>query len=224
MTGFLVWGSYAGAAVTSQDQSSKDRRERRRLDPDTRRAEIVTAATRVFAARPYDQVALADIAEEAGASRALISHYFGDKAGVFAAVALTFAGRLASAVRTDRELPPDDMVLANIDAVLEFASHNTEVVLALIPTGSAGQDPRLHDVINVARDRVVDRIMVNHFGTADLPPQFRFSLRAFTGMFAVGAADWLRDPTLERRYVSEFLANTLLTIVADLRTQLPPAS
>lgn len=173
----------------------------------------------MFAAKPYDSVALADIAKEAGASRALISHYFGDKAGVFAAVAITFAGHLAAAVRTDRELPPDEMVMANLDALLEFAAENAEVVLALIPTGSAGQDPRLHDIINMGRDQVVERIMLNHFGTTDLPPQVRFALRAYTGMFAVGVGDWLRGPTIERADVSDVLGRTLLHVIADLRQQ-----
>jgi AcrR family transcriptional regulator len=206
--------------VPSSDQSPNDRRERRRLDPDIRRAEIVIAATRVFAAKPYDSVSLADIADEAGASRALISHYFGDKAGVFAGVAITFAGRLADAVRTDHDLPPEQMVMANLDALLAFAAENTEVVLALIPTGSAGQDPRLHDIINMGRDGVVDRVMINHFGTTDLPPQARFALRAYTGMFAVGVGDWLRDPILERAEVAEILGRTLLHVIADLREQL----
>jgi AcrR family transcriptional regulator len=203
--------------VTDPDESSNDRRERRRLDPDIRRAEIIAAATRIFAARPYDTIALADIAKEAGASRALISHYFGDKAGLFAAVAATFAAGAAQAIRTDQDLPLPERLAANIDSALSFAADNRETVLALLPTGPAGYDTRMRNIVDTLRNRIVDRMLTNHFGTTDLPPRYRFALRAYTGLFSVAVGDWLREETVDRRYVSEYLANTMLSIVAELR-------
>ena len=37
---------------------------------------------------------------------------------------------------------------------------------------------------------MVDRIAVNHFGTADVPDTVRLALRAYTGLFAVACHDW----------------------------------
>src|SRR4051812_5526168 len=97
------------------------RSPRRRLDPDARRAEIVAAATRVFARTPYETVTIADIARESGASRSLILHYFEDKAGVFTAAIEAFVDRAVQQVAPPRAGAPD-AIAANIDALLGFAA------------------------------------------------------------------------------------------------------
>ncbi len=50
---------------------------RRRRDPETARAEILDAAERVLASRPPGAVGLKEVAEAAGVSHGLVSHYFG---------------------------------------------------------------------------------------------------------------------------------------------------
>jgi TetR/AcrR family transcriptional regulator, repressor for neighboring sulfatase len=50
---------------------------RRRRAPETARAEILDAAERVLAASPPDAVGLKEVAEAAGVSHGLVSHYFG---------------------------------------------------------------------------------------------------------------------------------------------------
>jgi AcrR family transcriptional regulator len=49
------------------------------MEPDARRAEILGVARRLFGAKSYSTVSIADIASEAGVARALVSHYFGGK-------------------------------------------------------------------------------------------------------------------------------------------------
>lgn len=63
-----------------------DRRPRQRLDIQQRRETILEAAGRCYAGAPYAEVSVADIATAADASPALVFHYFGSKAGLFAAV------------------------------------------------------------------------------------------------------------------------------------------
>ncbi|MET9969370.1 helix-turn-helix domain-containing protein, partial [Streptomyces sp. NPDC006356] len=53
--------------------------QRRRMEPDARRAEILGVARRLFGANGYATVSTSDIAAEAGVARALINHYFGGK-------------------------------------------------------------------------------------------------------------------------------------------------
>lgn len=191
---------------------------RRRLSPEERRAEIVEAATRVFAERPYGAVTVTEIARAAGASRALVVHYFGDKAGVFAAAAAAFAVEAAQVVRTDLDLPPAEVVATNIDAVLRFAERHRQTVLALARMGMTGDDPRLLEITHRAREFVVDRMLRNHFGTTDVPELHRFALRAYVGLFAVGLAEWLESRAVSRRQAHAFLTQTLLDVVARLRS------
>jgi AcrR family transcriptional regulator len=193
------------------------RSPRRRLDPDARRAEIVAAATRVFARTPYDMVTIADIARESGASRSLILHYFEDKPGVFTAATEVFAERAAQYIRTDRSGGPQAMITANIDAALGFAAAHRETVLALVPPGPSG--PGLQHLIDELRDRVVDRMLINNVGTTDVPVQVRFALRAYTGLFSVALGDWLRTGEPSREQVADFLTRTLMSLVRDVVAQ-----
>ena len=50
---------------------------RRRRDPETARVEILDAAERLLGQRPPDAVGLKDVAQAAGVSHSLVSHYFG---------------------------------------------------------------------------------------------------------------------------------------------------
>src|SRR3982751_514419 len=99
---------------------------RTRLDPDLRQERILEAAAEVFAERPYADVALGEVAEAAGVSRSLVSHYFSNKRGLFVEVMRRFADAAPEAVRTDRSLPVERMVEANVESWLELAERHRE--------------------------------------------------------------------------------------------------
>ena len=66
-----------GVPMTSTEATAS--RSGRRLDPDARRAEILEAALRLYAERPYAEVSTSELAREAGVARGLLNHYFGTK-------------------------------------------------------------------------------------------------------------------------------------------------
>jgi AcrR family transcriptional regulator len=83
-----------------------DRSPRRRLDADARRDGILEAARATYAVHPYSHVSTPQIAEAAGASAPLVFHYFGSKAGLYAAVVSDAVAELSAAQRTaDAALP-----------------------------------------------------------------------------------------------------------------------
>lgn len=63
-----------------------DRRPRRRLDPEQRRAAILDAARDAFAHAPYESVSVAGIAAAADSSEALVHRYFASKGALYLAV------------------------------------------------------------------------------------------------------------------------------------------
>jgi TetR/AcrR family fatty acid metabolism transcriptional regulator len=69
---------------------------RPRSKEDARRNEIVSAALRLILDTGYNQVTLADIAEQVGVSKGLISYYFPRKEDVFLAVLEQIVGRLTA--------------------------------------------------------------------------------------------------------------------------------
>lgn len=106
-----------------------DRRPRQRLDTQQRREAILEAAGRLYATASYPEVSVAEIAEAAEASPALVFHYFGSKAELFAEVVSTSIGRLRAAqAAADAALSPGvparDRVRASLLVYLDhIASH-----------------------------------------------------------------------------------------------------
>jgi AcrR family transcriptional regulator len=186
---------------------------RRRLDPDTRKAEILRAARHAFATLPYDDVQINAIAREADASRALINHYFGDKRGLFIAVARDLATRLPSRVRTDLDLDVEEMVAANTDAWLDLIEASRETFLMFIGAGPIGQDPELEKLQDEVRDAVAHRMLTNHLGTTDIPPAAHHAMRAATGLMERALRDWAAGKGPTREETHTLIVASILAVV-----------
>lgn len=121
-----------------------DRTPRRRLDVDQRREAILTAARALYAQSTYPEVSIARIAEAAGASPALVFHYFGTKAGLYVAVVETAVKALADAQRKaqdrlDTNVPARDRIRASLLVYLDhIATHPTAWAAPLL----GGPEPR----------------------------------------------------------------------------------
>ncbi|MGH3344990.1 MAG: TetR/AcrR family transcriptional regulator, partial [Carbonactinosporaceae bacterium] len=63
----------------------REHRTRRRLSVDRRREEIIACALELFSHHPAEHVSIDDVAEAAGASRALVYRYFGSKPDLYVA-------------------------------------------------------------------------------------------------------------------------------------------
>ena len=100
------------------------------MDPAERRELILSAARRAFASRPYEEVSLAEVAQEAQASEALVHKYFAGKAGLYAQVLQHAADELAERTRqADDDLPPNssarDRVRTSILTYLDFIAERS---------------------------------------------------------------------------------------------------
>jgi AcrR family transcriptional regulator len=186
---------------------------RRRLEPDVRRKEILRAATRAFATRPFDQVQLDAIAREAGASRGLINHYFGDKRGLFIAVARDIVERIPTVLRTDLDMSVDEMVSVNTDAWLTLIEANREASLLFLGASALSVDPEFDRLQDELRDRVVERILRNHLGDAEIPPLARVTLRATTGLIERALRDWATGRGGTRAQTHALISQSVLATV-----------
>ncbi len=110
-----------------------------RTAPDVRRQQLLRVAERIFATRPYASVSVQEIADEAGVTRGLIHHYFGNKNGVMAAVIREIAPDRAPAV-----LPAEGSVRERVEIRVDllmsvFESHSEAWAEGL----SAGIEPEI---------------------------------------------------------------------------------
>ena len=123
--------------------ADSDRVPRRRLDVDERRQAILDAARASFAATAYADVSMAQVARAAESSPALIHHYFGTKAELYAAVVQSAVDDLVRAQReAEAALPPGvpvrERVRATVTAYLDhIAGHPTAWAVPL----TGGQEP-----------------------------------------------------------------------------------
>lgn len=182
---------------------------RRRLKPDERRAEIVNAAFRSFASQPYTEVSMAEIAGEAGASRALLTHYFGDKESLFAAVIASLVEQLEAMVRDDLDLEGRALIDSNLTAVLDLLISKREAALALLAAGPAGPDMIVAGAIEDFNSHLVDRILENHFGDQEVAPGRRLAVLGVVGFGTTVVFAWLKDESISRAELHELLATNL---------------
>jgi len=88
-------------------RSSSRPAPRRRLSVDRRRDELIEAALDLLSKRGPEEVSVDDVAQAAGASRALVYHYFGTKQDLYAAALSKAAAELT---RRLSQVEPGDTV------------------------------------------------------------------------------------------------------------------
>jgi AcrR family transcriptional regulator len=109
-----------------------DRRPRRRLDPEQRRAAILDAAREAFAQAPYDSVSVAGIAAAADSSEALVHRYFASKSVLYLEVVRESVEELLT-----RQIAADTALGSRAAARLRLAT-SIEIYLEVISNSQAG--------------------------------------------------------------------------------------
>ncbi len=128
-----------------------DRTPRQRLDTDARKESILHAAREVYAAHQYTDVSAAQVAQAAGASTALVFHYFGSKAGLYAAVVDSAIATLVAAQEAALAALPEgvsarDRIRASVLVYLDYVAAHPHTWAAPL---TGGEEPR--EAIDVRR-------------------------------------------------------------------------
>ena len=90
-----------------------------------RRTEIIAAATRVFAAKGYQNAQIADIAGELGIGHGTVYRYFTDKRAVFSEVVDTIINRISASVLV--EVPTANTLQEYTEQVMRIGERLFEV-------------------------------------------------------------------------------------------------
>lgn len=125
-----------------------------------RRAQILSAARRVFAKKGYAGGSIADIIEEAEIARGTFYLHFESKREVFGEVLDALLEQLeANIVRVDVTAPesPYEQLLTNVERVLQVLEENVDTARILLrPEG--GQDPELRSKMDQFYDHAIAMI------------------------------------------------------------------
>ena len=191
---------------------SLDTGQRRRLEPDARREQILSVAGRLFGERGYAAVSTGDVASGAGVVRGLVNHYFGTKKELYLEVIRVMLTVPEAALT---QLPPADDLPTRADAIVSWfldvvSRHSTSWLGAITAGGMAGDaevDRVIAEAIDVAADRVLTAVGLPGGGARHA------MARAYVGLATSTAREWLQRGELTRAQVHRLLTATLLTMV-----------
>ncbi|SFS74557.1 TetR/AcrR family transcriptional regulator [Saccharopolyspora flava] len=192
--------------------------QRRRLDPDARRAEILAAARKLFGAGSFSTVSTSDIAAEAGVARALINHYFGSKRELYLQVVRQMMVVPAS---VSQRLPPtstEERLSICVDRWLDVVERNRDMWLSAIGSEAIGHDDEIERIMleadEIATDRVLEAAMM-----ADVTEgreKLRGMIRAHSAMLKAASREWLVRGSLSRGDLHVMLTRTVLHLVNEV--------
>lgn len=200
------------------------RRARTRLDPDVRRDQILDAAAALFRDSEYSTVPLALVAERAGVTRGLVHHYFGSKRGLYLAV-VERSVRVPPEVRL---IPPgvsgdlEQIVGACVRSWMHLTRTAGGLWSGLADTG--GGDPELDEIIDGARDQLVERMIRElPFPESADPELLRPVLRSYAALARVASTEWLVRRSLDGRTTEALLRGALLSLVEQVLPEMAAA-
>lgn len=124
------------------------RRTGRRSGESTARDDILEAARKLFSDNGFDRTTLRQVADSAGVDAALISHYFGNKRGLFVA-AVEFPSDPAAVLEPVRTCPLDELAATTLRQILQvWASPAGPSVIARFRQAlTSGEDELVRDLL-----------------------------------------------------------------------------
>jgi AcrR family transcriptional regulator len=194
-----------------------------RMPVDERRRQLLELSTELFARHSYAELSMADIAREAGISKALLYHYFPSKQELFVATLQEAAAEVGRRTEPDPALPPAEALAKSLDAFLEWVEQNDLAYRKLME--SAGSVPEVGALITEVRDRTSARIL-EALG-AGLEPKARTAVRAWLWFVDGAILDWLDHRDLGRAELGNLLLGSLagaLTAAGAAGTLPPPSA
>jgi AcrR family transcriptional regulator len=185
--------------------------QRRRLDRDERREEILDAALRLFADRDVEAVAMQEVAKESGASAALIYHYFGDKRGLASAALERAADELVARMRTESDDPVTVQLLVGLDVYLDYLQDHPVSWSALLTAGGAS-DPDLAGIARKVDDHAVG-LSLRALAAPEPPLVLELALRGWLELVKCVCLAWLRTGEPDRDTMQSLLAGAFFGCV-----------
>ncbi len=189
---------------------------RSRLSPDERRGQLLDLGVRLFATRSLDELSIDLFAEEAGISRGLLYHYFGNKHAFHEAVVRRAANDLIAQTAPPVDGEPLERLMVSVGAYLSYVEHNYEGYLSLVK-GAAGGNETMRAIYEEARSALTDRIFREDAQSEIIPdtPVVRMVARGWAAMCEQLVIGWVEEPSeVSRDELLAILTSSLPALVA----------
>ena len=176
-----------------------------RMSPDHRREQLLALGVRLLSTRSLDELSIEMLAEEAGISRGLLYHYFGNKQDFHRAVCRRAADDLIEVTAPAREGEPLERLALSLDAYVGYVEENFAGYTSLV-RGAASGDEDLQRIYAEAQTALTERIFdeagdpedpasqgVLEVFTIEDTPAVRLMVRGWSAMAEDVVIAWVRD-------------------------------
>lgn len=200
-----------GVAVpeASSFSTPPDNRTRQERAQATRRR-LLEVAVSQFAVRAYNDVAVSDIAEQAGVAHGLLFHHFGTKRGLYLEAVREISHRLFDVSPTDRSAPPGTQLRDILRQHFTRVAENEALLLGYVRGSVAmSADPEAWDVLERFRLRMVEWVC-GAAGIDPASPAMRLMLRTAGDALDQLSVRWLQQG---RQFEVERLVEAMVHVV-----------
>ncbi|QUH03057.1 TetR/AcrR family transcriptional regulator [Saccharopolyspora erythraea] len=192
--------------------------QRRRLEPDQRRSQILAVARRLFGRASYSSVSTTDIAREAGVARALINHYFGSKRELYLEVVRQMVVVPGSVAQHLPRTTAEERVSILVDRWLDVVDRDKELWLSVIGSEAIGRDEDIERIVLESDEIATDNVLLAAMMTdvTEGREELRAMIRAFGSMLKAASREWLVRGTLSRGDLHVMLTQSALHLLGTV--------
>ncbi|MEV6981643.1 TetR/AcrR family transcriptional regulator [Sphaerisporangium sp. NPDC051017] len=208
---------------------------RRRLSVDRRREELMAAALELFSKHDAEDVSIDDVASAAGASRALVYHYFGGKHELYVAALRGAALELEERLRPVAGGTLVEELAAGLTRYFDFVEDHAAGFAALLRGGPANRAGEVGVIVEGVRRRLT-KVILTQMRVSEPSPALRVTLRSWIACVETAGLDWLEVRDLDRAVLERLLLDQMVALLkvaagedgqigrllADLGRRVPP--
>lgn len=188
-----------------------------RMSPQQRRQQLLEIGVRLLRTHPLDELSIELLADEAGISRGLLYHYFGNKQEFHVAV-VRRAVEDIYAITAPQDLDdPIAQLEASLGAYLDYVIENHAGYVSLVRAAAGGND-ELRQIYEDSRQALSDRVFARAEGLEDFAdidtPATRLLAKGWTALVEDSVLSWIDEPAgLSRDELLTRLARALIALI-----------
>ena len=191
-----------------------------RMSPASRREQLLGLGVRLLATRSIDEISIELLAEQAGISRGLLYHYFGNKQDFHGAVVRRAADELIEVTAPSSDEDPLQQLMLSLGAYVDYVTENYQGYVSLVRAAST--DESLREIYEQARATLTDRLFdvagreqLAALGITDSPAT-RLRVRGWSALTEEVVFSWVRTPHgVSRDELLQRLAQGLVALVQE---------
>lgn len=180
---------------------------------DRRREELMAAALELFSRHDAEDVSVDDVAFAAGASRALVYHYFGGKQELYVAAlrsaAADLEARLRPAAGGGSAL---EEIADGLTRYFDFVEDHAAGFAALLRGGPANRTGEVGEIVESVRRRLL-RMITNRMRVEEPGATLRVTLRSWIASVEIAGLDWLENRDMDRATLESLLVDQMTALL-----------